>query len=62
MTKARKLEVCELQKKEICHIEKAGLIVDTEGTVKGQMCKGKVCEDFEYRFICSYYPIEKIAK
>jgi hypothetical protein len=59
MARLRKLEVCDLHKKGICHIEKAGPIVDTEGLVKGQKCKGKVCEDFEYRFICSNYPIEK---
>lgn len=60
MAAAKRLTVCELHKQGFCHIEKAGHKVSTQGLVKGVLCKGTVCEDFEYRYICSFYPIEQV--
>ncbi len=60
MAKEKVLQVCDLHKLGFCHIEKAGPKVETHGQVKGQSCKGTVCEDFEYKYICSYFPINKL--
>lgn len=61
MAQFRKLQVCNLVKEGFCHIVKAGPMIDTIGIVGGATCTGKVCEDFEYKYICGHYPIVKKA-
>lgn len=59
MAKARSLTLCNLHKDGFCHIDRAGPIVATTGMVGGKLCTGMVCEDFEYKYICSFYKVTK---
>lgn len=60
MTKERVLKVCDLHKQGFCTIKKAGTMVEVQGLVNGNLCKGKACEDFDHKYICSAFPITKL--
>lgn len=60
MAKEKNLTKCELRKKGFCTEGHAGEMVQAVGMVQGKRCTGKVCADFEGRFICAAYPIEEV--